>query len=200
MDASSKASLQTLLGIFADGLQASDMPEAVEFSSQIKTAIGSDRGLQPHRVDGCQHLPGALAAIPCGLSGADAAIRKLDPLTDWREAPHHAVPEESWWDHAYAELIGPHGHFESSSFRFGLYVQAPDMAYVNHAHGAEEFYMVLSGVADWEAGGERVPDVQPGAIRHHPSHMPHATFTGAQPILALWGWRGEIGFETYRFV
>ena len=200
MDASSNAPLQTLLEVFADGLRASGVPEAIEFSGPLRLAIGPDRGLLPQRVEGCRYLPCGLDAIPAGLSGATAALRKLDPETDWREAPHHAIPKESWWDHAYAELIGPDGHFDSSSFRFGVYVQAPEMAYVGHAHGAEEFYMVLSGVADWEADGIRTAGVQPGAIRHHPAHMPHATFTGPDPLVALWAWRGDIGFESYRFV
>ena len=121
-------------------------------------------------------------------------------MVQWREAPHHAIPKGSWWDHAYAELIGPDGHYASNALRFGMYVQAPEMAYVAHAHGAEEFYMVLSGVADREADGHRAANVGPGAIRHHPPHVPHATFTGPEPLLALWSWRGDIAFESYRLV
>ena len=81
----------------------------------------------------------------------------------------------------------------------GLYLQAPEETfYPAHAHDAEEFYLVVSGAALWQAGTDDFRPAAPGSLIHHRSGEAHATHTKSEPLLALWGWLGDIGFDSYR--
>ena len=194
------AVVAVLIDVFASQLRVLDNARAKEFAGKITGHKGHDRGLAPGRVEGCRDLMAACSGMPDRFAAAREAVKTLDPFLDWREAPHDAIPDGRWWGHAYVELIGPNGHISAEDFRVGLYLQAPNAVYAGHAHRAEEFYMVLAGTADWQRGDETCREVPPGAIRHHPPDMSHATTTHAQPLLALWGWSGDIGFGSYRFV
>ena len=200
MNRSTDAGIAVLIDVFASTLRTLDTAPANGFAARIAGHNGCDRGLTPGRVDGCRDLPAACSHMPERLADARDAVMALDLFLDWREAPHDAIPEGCWWDHAYVELVGPHGHIDAGDFRLGLYLQAPNAIYAAHAHRAEEFYMVLAGTADWLRDGKMCRDVPPGAIRHHPPDVSHATTTHAEPLLALWGWSGDIGFDSYRFV
>lgn len=200
MNGSIDAGVATLIDVFASGLQTSDNAHAIDFARRIKVHEGRDRGLLPGRVEGCRDLAAACSAVRERFADARDAVKALDPLLDWREAPHDAIPDGNWWGHAYVELVGPNGHIGAEDFRIGLYLQAPHAIYAAHAHCAEEFYMVLAGTADWQRDDEMSFNVSPGAVRHHLPDVSHATTTHAQPLLALWGWCGDIGFDSYRFV
>jgi quercetin dioxygenase-like cupin family protein len=68
---------------------------------------------------------------------------------------------------------------------------APDTFYPLHAHPAIELYLVIAGHAQWTTpASERI--VPPGEFVLHHANQPHAMRTFAEPLLALYGWRGEI--------
>lgn len=97
-----------------------------------------------------------------------------------------------------AEIVGPTGLIGAPDVRFGLFLMVPDTDYPPHSHAAEELYLVLSGTADWAVGDAPFKPIAPGGFSHHLPWDAHATRTGAAPLLALWGWTGDLDFTTYR--
>ena len=69
---------------------------------------------------------------------------------------------------------------------------APHTVYPAHSHPAIELYLVVSGTAIWQAGGAPATPQPPGSAILHPSGIPHAMITGAEPLLALFTWRGDL--------
>jgi len=92
--------------------------------------------------------------------------------------------------YGFMELIGPRGPFVAADVASGLLLFAPDTEYPQHRHEAEEIYVVLAGRAEWRAGPEDYREEPPGSVLHRPSWVPHATRMGAEPMLALYLWRG----------
>ena len=66
----------------------------------------------------------------------------------------------------------------------------PGADYPLHAHEAEELYLPVAGTALWRRGEDAFVARLPGTPIHHPSFMPHAMRTEAEPMLALYLWRG----------
>ena len=93
--------------------------------------------------------------------------------------------------YGWCELLGSRGHFVSDDLALGVLLLGPETAYPLHRHEAEEIYIVLSGTAFWRkgAGSDETP-VPPGSVVHHPPWTPHAMRTEAEPLLALYLWRG----------
>jgi len=92
---------------------------------------------------------------------------------------------------AFAELIGPRAPLTAPGCRAGYTLMAPDTFYPLHAHPAIELYLVISGHARWTTL-EAARIVPPGAFVLHRANQPHAMRTFAEPLLALYGWRGDI--------
>jgi quercetin dioxygenase-like cupin family protein len=92
---------------------------------------------------------------------------------------------------AFAELIGPDGPLEAPDCRVGFTVMAEATTYPLHYHPAVELYWVIAGNAQWQTPtSDRI--VPPGDLVLHRSNEPHAMRTFDEPLLALWGWTGEI--------
>ena len=66
----------------------------------------------------------------------------------------------------------------------------PEVTYPPHAHEAAEVYLPLSGVAWWQKGEAEFAPVPAGQPIYHAPWVPHAMRTGAEPLLALYLWRG----------
>jgi hypothetical protein len=66
----------------------------------------------------------------------------------------------------------------------------PATHYPRHRHEAEEIYMPLAGTAAWQQGDGDWRDQLPGTVIHHQPFEPHAMRTHAEPLLALYLWRG----------
>ena len=92
--------------------------------------------------------------------------------------------------YGFMELIGPRGPFAADDVACGLLMFAPDTEYPQHRHEAEEIYVVLAGRAEWRAGADGYREEPPGAALHRHPWVPHATRMGAEPMLALYLWRG----------
>lgn len=94
-------------------------------------------------------------------------------------------------NYGWAELIGNRGPFACRTLLCGFLLLGPDTLYRRHRHAAEELYLPLSGTAQWWRDDGQWRTVPPGAVLHHPPWMPHATRTTAEPLLAMYLWRGE---------
>lgn len=94
--------------------------------------------------------------------------------------------------YAYTELLGPSGLVVCDSVSAGLLVLAPDTFYPPHAHPAEEIYHVISGASEWQQGDRPAVVREPGARVQHASAEAHSMCTGAEALLALYLWRGDL--------
>jgi dimethylpropiothetin dethiomethylase len=90
--------------------------------------------------------------------------------------------------------------FRHADCRVGLFLQGRHTAYPVHRHAAEELYLVLSGTACWQRGSQTPGLLVPGTFIHHASWEAHAMTTVDDPLLAIWCWTGEIGFEHYEIL
>ncbi|MDA9989851.1 dimethylsulfonioproprionate lyase family protein [Paracoccaceae bacterium] len=115
----------------------------------------------------------------------------------WREAGFGKLPKKFSKRIYASELIGPEGLFESTEIRIGLLIQHKQLAYPKHWHAAEELYLVLSGNAYWSIDGDPAVLYAPESFVHHKSQQPHSMTTHAEPLLALWGWTGDINGKSY---
>jgi mannose-6-phosphate isomerase-like protein (cupin superfamily) len=127
----------------------------------------------------------AVAAVMRAL----AAVREGLPWT------YHYAPRSGEEDLAdrigFAELIGPDGPMGAPEVRVGLTLMAPHTVYPMHAHPAVELYWVIAGAARWTTPhADRI--VPPDQFVLHRSGEPHAMRTFEEPLLALWGWSGDV--------
>jgi quercetin dioxygenase-like cupin family protein len=150
--------------------------------------------ITPGRQPVCRHLEAAFALAASGP--AALLIRALRPIAG-RLFWHHsydvddALPGFSR-NFAYTEVVGPSGNVPSLTMRCGLILMAPWTVYPAHAHAATEIYHVLGGLARWRCGDEPWALRPPGSFILHPSMIPHAMETDAEPLLALYAWYGEM--------
>ncbi len=132
--------------------------------------------------------------------GLQRAISIIWPHFNWRTADALQTPEPFRSSHSMVEVIGPDGHYKTPNLRFGLFVIAPNTPYPSHLHEAEEFYYVFSGHADWQQDEDAYVPRPPGTLIHNKPFQPHGTTTHSEMVIVLWGWRGDIRYEQYRFV
>lgn len=138
-----------------------------------------------------RHLPAALK----GVTGLDALAGPLSWRYSYAPSPARAGLEDRL---AWTEIVGERAPLRHGALNLGYLLLAPETIYPPHAHPAVELYHVVSGTALWTAGDilrRRVP----GDFILHPSGVPHATRTRAQPLLAIYTWTGEVGTAS-RFV
>jgi len=127
-----------------------------------------------------------------------ADINAVADFLPWGRLAAHPPPGVNAKGRTFCQLAGPEGPIKDDSFRMGAYFQLPDTDYASHWHNAEEIYFVLSGEAHWQKDGAPFSEQYPGSLIHHLPNQPHAMRTQKQPLLALWGWVGDIGFESYQ--
>lgn len=148
--------------------------------------------------------PVAPSTLPV-LSWLDAARRSSVPSTATLVAALATHADALAWQQSYTsadfgaaflqrygwtELIGQRGPVRSETVACGILMLGPDIHYPAHAHEAEELYVPLAGAALWSRGDEPAMERPAGTPIHHPSWVPHAMRTGAEPLLALYVWRG----------
>ena len=115
----------------------------------------------------------------------------------WRQAGFGKLPENISREISVTEFIGPNGIFENPNVRIGLLLQSPEIHYPRHWHTAEELYYIISGTAKWATDDEKEKPYQPGNFVHHMSGQTHNMTTCSEPLLALWGWTGDIDGASY---
>ncbi|MFW6077718.1 MAG: dimethylsulfonioproprionate lyase family protein, partial [Hyphomicrobiales bacterium] len=150
------------------------------------------RSPQPARAAVCRHLPEAVGAAIMVDSALAAALAGMEDELHWRQGAGYsdaAMGQPGFMDnHAFAEIIGPHGCFAGEDFRLGFLLLGPGVHYRDHCHPAPELYWLLTGPSDWKRDGEDFATRQPGEMIWHRPNEVHATRTHDQPLLALWAW------------
>ena len=119
-------------------------------------------------------------------------IAALTQDLQWHESARSHTP--------YSQLIGPTGLIKHQSFRVGLFALIPDIDYADHAHPADEVYIVLAGSGSWSLDGGPFQVKRAGDIIEIPSMMTHAMRTGTTPALTVYSWSGDdVSLDHYRF-
>ena len=143
--------------------------------------------------------------IPCCLpdsvlellqtTSPESTVSKISALTQdlkWSKSARSHTP--------ISELVGPTSLIKHKSFRVGLLALTPEIDYADHAHPADEVYIVLAGSGSWSLDGGPYQVKKPGDIIDIPSMMTHAMRTGTTPALTLYSWTGDdVSFDHYRF-
>jgi hypothetical protein len=93
-------------------------------------------------------------------------------------------------NYGYTEIVGMKS-LPSRRIACGFLILGPSTLYPRHRHEAEEIYIPLRGTARWQQNDAVWRERRPGAVIHHMSDEPHSMQTGAEPLLALYVWRGE---------
>ena len=119
-------------------------------------------------------------------------IAALAQDLQWSESARSHAP--------VSELVGPTSLIKQKSFRVGLLALTPEIDYADHAHPADEVYIVLAGSGSWSLDGGPYQVKRAGDIIDIPSMMTHAMRTGTTPALTLYSWTGDdVSFDHYRF-
>jgi hypothetical protein len=93
-------------------------------------------------------------------------------------------------NYAYTEVVGlKTALLASQKIACGFLLLGPCTFYPRHRHEAEEIYIPLSGMAEWQQGDAIWRQRPPRTIIHHASEEPHAMRTHERPLLALYLWR-----------
>jgi len=168
-------------------------PEAQWLAQQVHAlAPAKIHALTPAQQPVCGLLPAALELGNAETARLLASVARLAPVLAWERAPADSTPAEFYPGHAYCMIAGDGGFLPAPHFMLGLFLIAPGMNYPNHAHAADELYCVIAGRAAWQRSGGAFETYGPGEAVIMPSMAPHAIRTGAEPVLILWAWSGDV--------
>lgn len=173
-------------------------PEAITFLPQLLKLHdlprdrGDEKGAAALPVQA--YWPASLAADPLGQICAALAEELRQSGHAWRQNPNYRAhpPSETFLaNYGYLECAGPEAPYRVADFRLGFLLLGPKTLYPAHHHPAEEIYLPL-GPARWFKDGEGWQEKPGGVVIHHPPHCSHATESGAEPLAAIYLWRGAI--------
>jgi hypothetical protein len=135
-------------------------------------------------------LTAATAAVAPEL--VDTLQRSASTLA-WRQTyTAHELGADFLDNYAYTEILGLNGPRFSDRLASGFLLLAADTLYPRHRHAAEEIYLPLVGTAEWQQGDTVWRSHPAGTVIHHRSEEAHAMRTRAEPLLALYLWRGDL--------
>jgi mannose-6-phosphate isomerase-like protein (cupin superfamily) len=157
-------------------------------------ATSSLQNVEAATLPACDHLA---EALKLGMTGPESDIAEgllqLTPRFRWtygypKDARYPGLESQL----AFTEVIGKTGIWPSQRMLLGFTLIAPRTHYPAHVHPAIELYLVIAGAAAWTFGDSSAEIRPPGSVIVHPSGAPHAMTTGAEPLLALFTWRGDL--------
>ena len=158
---------------------------------------------------GAAHPPGTLA--PCAAGGTalpvlawlpriDARARgfaagfvgclcECAASLDWRRTYAREEADPAFMrNYGWTELATSEAGAGALKLSCGVLVLGPNTLYPPHFHEAEELYVPLHGLAEWQQGDCIWRLRSPGNVIHHSSEEPHAMRTGDDPLLAMYLW------------
>ena len=160
-------------------------------AGDLPKTVGKIRECQPKTLPVLAHFDAAIVSCP------PASRALLEHLFRFREALFwgQTYTEEDFGtdflkSYGWTEFAGLRGPIPSQSTACGVLFLGPNTKYPLHSHQAEEVYVVLSGTAFWKMGSDDWAERRPLEVIHHESWTPHAMQTGAEPLIAMYLWRG----------
>ena len=179
-----------LLTAFRGHLESLDHQTVRDFVAGIDWAM-PERALEPSTLACLTHLDRAAEIAPAherplvGLLAATRRDLRWGQTYTTADLSQHFIDNYGW-----IELVGTRGHFASENVAAGFLVLGPGIVYPDHHHVAEELYVPLTGGTEWRKGEGGFTVRAAGEVIHHPSNVSHAMRTGADPLVALYLWRG----------
>ena len=172
-----------------------DNPILNIFAEGLPTSIKEIRNCQPKMLPVLAYFDAAVRSSP------PASRPLLDHLFKFRETlfwgqtySAEDFGADFLQSYGWTEFAGPRGPIPSQTIACGILFLGPDTTYPLHSHQAEEIYVVLSGTAFWKRGDHDHDHDwaarSPLDVIHHQSWIPHATQTAAEPLIAMYFWRG----------
>ncbi len=150
-----------------------------------------ERELAPVALPCLQYLPRAAAIAGGGAEALGQCLARHAGALRWAQTYTEADFGRGFLDrYGWTELVGTRGHFASEAIAAGFLLLGPDVIYPDHHHLAEEIYVPLTPQTEWRKGDGAFVARAAGEVIHHPSNVSHAMRTGAEPLLALYLWRG----------
>lgn len=157
-----------------------DWPTVTERRGVAATSLPVLRWLPGLRGQAGLHEPGLVAAL----------VDRAGEL-DWRRSySEPAVSAQFLANYGWSEILGGSGARVATRLACGFLLLGPATHYPRHRHEAEEIYLPLAGTAAWQQGDGEWRDQLPGTVIHHQPFEPHAMRAHAEPLLALYLWRG----------
>lgn len=188
----SRASLACLTSGAAQNAPADVAAECQEMARLLGAVTAPIVAATPVSLPAARFLRPALATVTAGRGQglAKAAEAVADGL-HWRNKYQNS---DAWlYDRfAFCDLIGPDGVQHSDAVTLGLVIVGPQTHYPLHHHPARELYLVLAGTAGWAVDDQPFVLRPPGTLLLHRESQPHAMQTGAETLVALSLWRGDI--------
>jgi len=147
--------------------------------------VGPMRAVEPAQLPVCRWLDGMADA------GVMGAVKAAAGRLQWRQTYGAAdFGADFLQGYGWAEFIGLRGPVPSERIACGVLLLGPGVVYPAHAHQAEEVYLPISGVAQWQRGDAPFARVPVGQAVHHLPWMAHAMRVDTAPLAALYLWRG----------
>lgn len=186
----SRGPAAALLRLFSDYLGSLGASRVDEFRVAIEAQM-PERDLRPNGLACLRHLDRAAEiAGPPGKPLLAFLARHREALCWGQTYTAADFGERFLANYGWVELIGTRGYFASEAVAAGFLVLGPDILYPDHRHLAEELYVPLTGGTDWRQDGSGFAPRAAGEVIHHPSNVAHAMRTGAEPLVAIYLWRG----------
>lgn len=203
MTAVAKTALDALAAAAADIFEARAMAggEGAADAAIVAEALKAPQAYEAREPVGAtvlHHLPAALDRAASGPHpDLIAALRAAAPHLAWGQVRSYreAMPRAFLDGYAHVGLMGRGGHYPDDRARCGLLLFGPGIDYPAHSHPARELYLVLDGTAQWWREGEDYLARPPGSFLLHTERQSHAMRMGADGLLALWAWTGDLETE-----
>lgn len=149
----------------------------------------------------CRFWQSALQGTQAPVLAVAEALLVLGPSLTWTQNPNYrrTPPSERFLDnYGYAVIAGPRGGppalLQHEGCALGVLLLGPETVYPCHHHPATEVYVPLTAAEWWREQGPWRSEAAGTAI-FHGSNVPHATRTSAQPLLAIYMWRGDLAIH-----
>lgn len=151
------------------------------------------RSVAAHPLPCLRHLQRATEIAPEAARPLTQLLADQASALQWGQTYSEADFDRAFLEnYGWLEVFGTRGHFVSEHVACGFLVLGPRTLYPDHHHLAEEIYVPLTGGTDWRKGGGSFQQRQAGEIVHHLPNINHSMRTGAEPLLALYLWRGGL--------
>jgi len=156
-------------------------------------AMPSSRAVEPATLPVLRCLATITGGVPRVAPELIEALLRSAATLAWRQTyTALELSADFLENYAYTEILGLNGPRYSDRLASGFLLLGPDTLYPRHRHAAEEIYLPLIGTAEWQQGDTVWRSHAAGTVIHHRSEEPHAMRTRAEPLLALYLWRGDL--------
>jgi len=126
-------------------------------------------------------------------------LQTLAPALSWTQNPNYRrhPPDPAFLDnYGYAVIVGPGDGPPALAvdpgIALGVLLLGPRTHYPLHHHPAVEVYYTVTPGGEWWRGDGPWRTEPAGAAIYHAPDVPHATRAGADPMLAIYLWHGDL--------